>query len=90
VTVREDEGLTIVVRQDDADAAGLSYDAVLEWITLRVHSALEAVGMTAAFSAALAGAGVSCNVVAGLHHDHIFVQAGRGEQAVGLLRDLSG
>lgn len=88
-TVREDEGLTIVVRQDEADAAGLAYDVALEWITLRVHSALEAVGMTAAFSTALAGAGLSCNVVAGLHHDHIFVPAGSGERAVQVLRALA-
>ena len=89
-TVREEEGLTIVVRQDEADAAGLVYDIALEWITLRVHSALDAVGMTAAFSAALAGAGLSCNVVAGLHHDHIFVPAGRGAEAVELLHALAG
>jgi hypothetical protein len=88
--VREAEGLTLVLRQDEADAAGLAYDVVLEWVTLRVHSALEAVGMTAAFSAALAAAGLSCNVVAGLHHDHIFVPAGRGAQAVEVLRALAG
>ena len=45
----------------------------MQWITLRVHSALDAVGMTAAFSVALAVAGLSVNVVAGLHHDQVFV-----------------
>ena len=35
------------------------------WISLTVHSDLEAVGLTAAFSTALGQAGVSCNVVAG-------------------------
>ena len=88
-TVREAEGLTVVLTQEEADRAGLAYDVVLAMITLRVHSSLEAVGMTAAFSAALAAAGVSANVVAGLHHDHVFVPAAHGERAVELLRALA-
>lgn len=87
-TVREDEGLTLVLRQEAADGAGLAYDAPMAWITLRVHSALEAVGMTAAFSAALTAAGIGCNVVAGFHHDHIFVPLARGEEARALLATL--
>ena len=65
VTVAEREGLTLVVRQEEADAAGLAYDYVAGWITLRIHSALDAVGLTAAVAGALADAGMSCNVVAG-------------------------
>jgi hypothetical protein len=71
--VREVEGLTVVLERADADRLGLSYDFVAGWITLEVHSALEAVGLTAAFSAALSEAGVSCNVLAGYFHDHILV-----------------
>ncbi|MGK5728066.1 ACT domain-containing protein [Streptomyces sp. URMC 124] len=89
VTVREPEGLTLVVRQEEADAAGLAYDYVAGWITLRVHSALEAVGLTAAVSQALAQAGLSCNVVAGFHHDHLFVPYERAEEAVGTLEALA-
>lgn len=88
-TVREDEGLTLVLALEDAERAGLSYDDPMQWITLRVHSALDAVGLTAAFSTALAVAGISANVIAGLHHDHVFVPAGQGEQAVQVLRALS-
>jgi hypothetical protein len=87
--VREDEGLTLVLREQDANRAGLAYDRAMQWITLRVHSALDVVGLTAAVSTALAVAGVSANVVAGLHHDHIFVPAGQGEQALEVLRALS-
>jgi hypothetical protein len=61
----------------------------MQWITLRVHSALDAVGLTAALSTALAVAGMSANVVAGLHHDHVFVPAGQGEQAREVLRALA-
>ena len=87
-TVREDEGLTLVVSQAEADAAGLSYEAPQAWITLRVHSSLAAVGMTAAVSAALTQEGISCNVVAAVHHDHIFVPLERGAEARQVLAAL--
>lgn len=87
--IREAEGLTLVLPAADADRAGLEYEIELEWITLRVHSALDAVGLTAAVGTALAVAGVSANVIAGLHHDHLFVPAGRGPDALAVLRALS-
>ncbi|WP_267243470.1 ACT domain-containing protein [Streptomyces sp. PR69] len=90
VTVAEPEGLTLVVRQEEADAAGLAYDYVAGWITLRVHSALDAVGLTAAVARELAEAGgLSCNVVAGYHHDHLFVPHERAKEAVALLEVLA-
>ncbi|MET8807648.1 ACT domain-containing protein [Streptomyces sp. NPDC004546] len=89
VTVAEQEGLTLVVPQAEADAAGMAYDYVAAWITLRVHSALAAVGLTAAVSRALADAELSCNVVAGFHHDHLFVPYDRAEEAVDVLRRLA-
>jgi hypothetical protein len=89
VTVAEPEGLTLVVRKEEADAAGLSYDYVAGWITLRIHSALEAVGLTAAVAKQLAEAGLSCNVVAGYHHDHLFVPYQRATLAIALLEDLA-
>ncbi|MEU4613766.1 ACT domain-containing protein [Streptomyces umbrinus] len=89
VTVVEDEGLTLVVQQEDADSARLTYDFVAGWITLRIHSALDAVGLTAAVAQALAEAGLSCNVVAGFHHDHLFVPHERAAEAVALLEHLA-
>lgn len=89
VTVAEQEGLTLVVPQADADAAGMAYDYVAGWITLRVHSALDAVGLTAAVARALADAGLSCNVVAGFHHDHLFVPYEQAGRAVEVLRRLA-
>ena len=88
-TVLETEGTSVVLRRQDADAAGLAYDFVAGWITLSVHSALEAVGLTAAISAALGQAGISCNVLAGFHHDHLLVTIGRLDEAVQVLRDLA-
>lgn len=89
VTVAEPEGLTLVLPQQEADAAGLAYEYVAGWITLRVHSALEAVGLTAAVARALADSGLSCNVVAGFHHDHLFVPHERAAEAVAVLEDVA-
>lgn len=89
VMVTEREGLTLVLLEEEAVAAGLTYDYVAAWITLRVHSALDAVGLTAAVALALTDAGVSCNVVAGYHHDHLFVPHGHGTEAVGVLEALA-
>lgn len=88
-TVDEQEGLTLVVRREDADRLGLAYDYVAARITLRVHSDPAAVGMTAAFSRVLAEAGLSCNVVAGFFHDHLLVPWDRAGEAVRLLMGLA-
>ncbi|KOU19900.1 MULTISPECIES: ACT domain-containing protein [unclassified Streptomyces] len=88
-TVLEAEGLTLVLRQEDADAAGLAYDYTAGWITLRIHSALDAVGLTAAFATELGAHGLSCNVIAGYHHDHLFVDADRATEAVAVLEGLA-
>jgi hypothetical protein len=89
MTFTEDEGLTLILSQDEADAAGLAYDLVTEWITLMVRSALDGVGLTAAVSGTLAGAGISANMVAAACHDHLFVPAGTAGEAVRLLEDLA-
>jgi uncharacterized protein len=58
-------------------------------VSLTVHSDLAAVGLTAAFTTALAGEGIICNVLAGVHHDHLFVQWDRRFDAVAALEALS-
>ena len=58
-------------------------------ITLRVHSSLHAVGLTAAVSAELARHAVSANVVAGYFHDHVLVPSDRAEEALKHLENLS-
>ncbi|MGR9171159.1 ACT domain-containing protein [Rhizobium sp. KDH_Rht_773_N] len=86
---RETEGLTLILPRDAANRAGLQASAPLRQITLKVHSSLEAVGLTAAFSRALTEAGISANVVAAYYHDHIFVPATDAERAIEALRQLS-
>ncbi len=87
--VREEEGITIVLTEDDAGTAGLSFDSVFRCITLRVHSSLDAVGLTAAVSGKLADRGISANIIAGFYHDHIFVPAERAEEAAAALSEFS-
>jgi hypothetical protein len=84
-TIREREGLTIVLPREEADRARLPYDLELAWITLTAQTTLEQVGITAAFSFALARAGIACNVIAGFHHDHLFVPADRAGEAMAIL-----
>ena len=78
--IREDEGTTAIVRGEGGAFAR---------ITLMVHSALDGVGLTAAVATALAEAGIACNVVAGFHHDHLFLPWERREEALDLLQRLS-
>jgi hypothetical protein len=89
VTVSEAEGTTLVLPRDVADELGLEYAFVSSWITLRVHSALDAVGLTAAFATALTDEGISANVVAGYFHDHLFVPEDRRDDAMRALRRLA-
>ncbi|TFF06066.1 ACT domain-containing protein [Pseudomonas sp. BCA14] len=86
---REQEGLTLIVERQQAQQAGLAFEYVAAWITLNVHSALEAVGLTAAFASALGKAGISCNVIAGYYHDHLFVGRADAERAMHVLRQLA-
>jgi hypothetical protein len=86
---REQEGLTVILERTHAEKAGFSFDYLAAWITLNVHSALAAVGLTAAFASALGQAGISCNVVAGYYHDHLFVGLADAERAMQVLQDLA-
>ena len=87
-TMREPEGTSVIVAAGAAAAAGFPPSPLFAWITLSVHSDLQAVGLTAEFSRALGEAGIGCNVVAGAQHDHMFVPAGQAEVAMSELRAL--
>lgn len=88
-TFREREGLTAIIERRQADASGVEYSFVAAWITLTIHSALDAVGLTAAFATALGNAGISCNVIAAFYHDHIFVSKDDAANAMEVLQALS-
>jgi hypothetical protein len=87
-SIREPEGLSVVLTEARALALQLPMLFRCAWITLTVHSDLQAVGLTAAFARALGDAGISCNVVAGAYHDHIYVPVERAQDAMAALRQL--
>lgn len=86
---QEKEGVTVIIPKQQADENILFYPTICTWITLSVHSSLEAVGLTAAVSKALTKANISCNVVAAYHHDHIFVPVKDAERAMEVLHELT-
>ena len=88
-SVREPEGLSVILPEQIALELGLPVAFAAAWITLTVYSDLAAVGLTAAVSQALGQAGISCNVVAGVHHAHLFVAVERAQQAVAILHELA-
>jgi hypothetical protein len=86
---KEKEGTCYVLPRHIADELHLPYSYVAAWITLNVHSSLEAVGLTAAFAGALANAAISCNVIAAFYHDHIFVKKEDAEKAMAVLQKMA-
>jgi len=88
--IREDEGMTVIAPLDLLTGAGIAHQGRWARISLEVHSALSAVGLTAAVATALTHEGISANVVAGYHHDHFFVPADRAQDAMAVFAKLSG
>jgi len=87
-TVREVEGLTLIIPENQALENGYPILFRCAWITLNVHSDLNACGLTAAFSKALADEQISCNVVAGAYHDHIYVPVDLAAASMAALKRL--
>ena len=86
---KEKEGVSIILSKKEAINLRLSYSFIAAWITLRVYSSLEYVGLTATFSNALSNNGISCNVISGYYHDHIFVNINDKDKAMNILKSLS-
>jgi hypothetical protein len=86
--IREAEGITAVATVEAAAALGATIEFEAAWLTLDVHSALEAVGLTAAVSRVLGDQGIPCNVIAAHHHDHLLVPVERSDDAVAAIESL--
>ncbi len=89
LTFLEDEGLTLILPEDETTDPALTPVFRCRKITLRVHSALEAVGFIARIATRLAALGMGVNPVAGYFHDHLFVPEDRADEALEALRALA-
>jgi hypothetical protein len=78
--IREEEATTLVRIDPDGEWAR---------ITLKIHSSLSSVGLTAAVAAALAERRIPSNVIAATFHDHLFVPWNLRDEALGALHALS-
>ncbi|MGB0113545.1 MAG: ACT domain-containing protein [Ilumatobacteraceae bacterium] len=83
--VNEGALTTIVLPVEAAQRSGQPVTIEMAWLTLQVFSSLEAVGLTAAVSAALTTQNISCNVIAGYQHDHVLVPLDRVDDAIAVL-----
>lgn len=87
--ITEDEGITAVATIEEAEQRGWPVEFRAAWLTVAVHSSLEAVGLTAALAEVLARHGIACNVLAGHFHDHLLVPLDRADEAIRHLESLA-
>ena len=87
--IREKEGLTIIVEKNKAISLGLDFRFISSWITLNVYSSLDAIGFNSIISNSLSENKISCNVIAGFYHDHLFVNKKDANSAINILKILS-
>lgn len=84
----ETEGVTIVIERALAETCALPYAFPSRCITLTVHSSLEAVGLLATVTRALADRGIAVNAVSAYYHDHLFIPSDRSQEALRVLAEL--
>jgi hypothetical protein len=77
----ENEAVTVVATGAAAAANNWPQDRHWAWLTIDVHSSLEAVGLTAALANALTALDIPCNVIAAYYHDHLLVPVDRADEA---------
>ncbi|KAJ5928865.1 hypothetical protein N7466_007821 [Penicillium verhagenii] len=87
---QEAEGTTIVTTEALAASHGFMETVFpCRKISLTIHSSLEAVGLIAAITDRLKDHQISTNVVSGFFHDHIYVPAGRADDAMRVLGEFA-
>ncbi|MCX6774133.1 MAG: ACT domain-containing protein [Candidatus Micrarchaeota archaeon] len=87
---KEEEGITVVIERKIAERNSLHYSGIWKLITLTVHSDLSAIGFLARITERLAEAGISVNAVSAYYHDHLFVPIEKADEAMAILKKLSG
>ena len=88
-TFAEAEGASVIALAELLKGIGIEHEAGWAKITIGADSRLDDVGLSAAIAAALADKGISANIVAAYHHDHVFVPWDRRDEAMSVLNALS-
>jgi len=86
--MHEAEGLSIIAELAHLPDGVRASDYRAAWITLTVDSQLEDIWLTAAVSRCRAHANISCNIIAGIRHDHLFVPMAAARRVMALLEGL--
>lgn len=86
---KEEEGITLILHKQEANANSIKYTDIWALITMKVHSDLTAVGFLASLTTALAKEGIPGNVVSAYYHDHLFVPKEKSKEALETLQKLS-
>ena len=90
--VREKEGITVVFSDDAKESMRLYSQKKIEGpfclITFEAATKLDATGITAAATGALAKEKIPANVIAGYFHDHVLVPYAMKEAAMACLKKL--
>lgn len=89
MTFKEKEGITYIIKKQEADKSNLKYEGIWDMITLNVNSYLEAVGFLAKITQVLAQEDISVNAVSAYYHDHLFVPSSKSDKALEILKNLS-
>lgn len=88
--IREPEGLTIMVPVEQAKALEIADSEVYTLLILGSPGSFATVGLTASVAQMLSARSIPCNVVSGVHHNHIFVPADRTQEAMSALEEMMG
>ncbi len=88
-SIQEDQGVTVIMDAQAAKDRDWEEQPVFAKITCGAPTALTSVGLTAMITQTIASRGIPCNVIAGFHHDHLFVPTERSAEVLGLLQSLS-
>jgi uncharacterized protein len=87
-TFREAEGITIIATKEYLKRNKIEYQGPYAKLTIKAHTSLDLVGLTAVLATKLAEEKISANVVAAYFHDHIFVQFELCQKSIEILDNL--
>lgn len=85
ITINEKKGKSFIIEKTLAEQEDIGYIFPCCCIQLKQETALTAIGVTFQVAEILTKEKISCNVVAGFHHDYFFVPEIEAEKALNIL-----